>query len=464
MKLKKMVCALCAMFVGFSAVMFSGCSAYDVAVKNGFEGTQEEWLAQLKGEDGADGEDGKSLTFDELWEQVKDQYNSKEEFIRDIASFDVHQNDTVTIAQNMTSVVSVYCGFFHRPNVLAPVEVSASVGSGVVLSLNASAGSAYIVTNYHVVYSTEDDNGISESIYVYPYGALNTFSSKTGKDEYNGIRATYVGGAMQYDIALLKVENSDYIKQLAANDGIRAATLGDSDELCIGENTFAIGDGNGLGLSVSAGILSVDDEKIALMAADEENSVVFRVIRTDAAINHGNSGGALFDKDGKLIGITNAKNVEEETEGICYALPINQVKRVLENIWDNGGDDANGRVLLARLGITTQITHSIAYMDGDKLKVKEEITVYGKRADVSGAAKDVLSIGDVLLRFQLMRGGQTVLDKKILRQREIENALLAVRKGDKMIITVRRARLDGSTVERDVEVNFDSDIYFGEYA
>lgn len=464
MKLKKMVCALCAMFVGFSAVAFSGCSAYDVAVRNGFDGTQEEWLAQLKGEDGADGEDGKSLTFDELWEQVKDQYNSKEEFIRDIASFDVHQNDTVTIAQNMTSVVSVYCGFFHRPNVLAPVEVSASVGSGVVLSLNTSAGSAYIVTNYHVVYSTEDDNGISESIYVYPYGALNTFSSKTGKDEYNGIRATYVGGAMQYDIALLKVENSDYIKQLAANDGIRAATLGDSDELCIGENTFAIGDGNGLGLSVSAGILSVDDEKIALMAADEENSVVFRVIRTDAAINHGNSGGALFDKDGKLIGITNAKNVEEETEGICYALPINQVKRVLENIWDNGGDDANGRVLLARLGITTQITHSIAYMDGDKLKVKEEITVYGKRADVSGAAKDVLSIGDVLLRFQLMRGGQTVLDKKILRQREIENALLAVRKGDKMIITVRRARLDGSTVERDVEVNFDSDIYFGEYA
>lgn len=142
---------------------------------------------------------------------------------------------------------------------------------------------------------------------------------------------------------------------------------------------------------MTEGALSVESEYISLTAADEKSTIDFRVMRTDAAINSGNSGGALFDAQGKLIGITNAKRVDQlesdrttidSVDNIGYALPITQVKYAVENILDN-----NGGIKRAMFGISVQLTDSKA--------------VLGKRQ--SGDRRGKLGGGRVLGHHRLRR-------------------------------------------------------------
>ena len=122
----------------------------------------------------------------------------------------------------------------------------AAAGSGVIYQMNRAEGEAFIITNYHVVYdaSSNTDNGISDDINVYLYG-----SEETGK----AISATYVGGSLYYDIAVLHVSNSELLK---ASDSCEAE-IRDSDNILVGDNAIAIGNAKGYGISASLGIVSV---------------------------------------------------------------------------------------------------------------------------------------------------------------------------------------------------------------
>lgn len=481
-KLIKSIAAAC--LAAVAAFGFVGCdekviSAYDIAVENGFVGTEQEWLASLQG---ADGKDAEKIDIQDLYEtaQADGFQGSISDFIKEYFSLDVTENnDTEIIANNISSVVSVCCAFIetttsYQSSVLGgstvkTVNASGSLGSGVIIDLDKKNGNALIVTNYHVLYNSDADteDGISDCIYLYPYGARNYFTTgadtrgrltdvnKDGKKDGNdqgdfggdGIRARFVGGAMDYDVAILEILGSEYLKESAATE----AKLGDSNAVTVGEKVFAIGNANGEGISVTSGIVSVESETIQMASlSDATKAVNFRVIRTDAAINHGNSGGALFNAAGELIGITNAKNVEDETDNMGYALPITLVKYLCENIQDN-----DGVVRRAMLGINllTEET-SVALDENGKLTVKEKIVVT-QSGQLGTAGYGKLKLRDVF-RWISVNGGEQF---EITRQYHINDLLLTVRKGDTVTLGMIR---DGSEIT--VELVYDQDSYFTTYA
>lgn len=434
-------------------------SAYQVAVDNGFEGTEADWLKSLHG---ADGDDGKDLDIEDVYNAAKNNgyEGSFLEFLKEYLSVNVSENnDTDALAHNLMSVVSVYCGFEVTTTTggflggSTTTTIKCSAGSGVIYELNKDAGNAYVITNYHVVYNAESNSKISESIYLYLYGGFNTFDTSTGKDEGGGgIPATYVGGSMTYDIAVLEVQGSEVLRESCAE----AAEIGDSETLSVGEKVFAVGNPEGEGISVTEGVLSVESEYISLTAADEKSTIDFRVMRTDAAINSGNSGGGLFDAQGKLIGITNAKRVDQlesdrttidSVDNIGYALPITQVKYVVGNILDN-----NGSVKRAMFGITIQLTDSKAVLENGKAVIVEENSVASVSSGTIGYG--VFKKGDVIKSITI--GGET---KQITRRYQMIDRMLNVRKGDTVQVTVERGG-----EEKVLSFTFDQDKYFDSVA
>lgn len=446
------------------AVSCTGCdlalSAYEIAVKNGqFTGTEEQWIASLQGQKG---DDGKDLDIYEIYETALEKGALAEgatfaDFLKEYfsqSSFTgVEDNDTKTIAKNLTSVVNVVSKFTAGSGAYA--ETYFGAGSGVILELDKAAGNATVVTNYHVVYDSDAGNvktgSIAKEIYLGLYGDLMTFNKQyqmTGE----GILAQFVGGSPDHDVAVLKISNSSVLKN---SEIVSTATLGNSDDVVVGEKVFAIGNAEGEGISVTGGVISVDSEYITMTSTVNANETTdYRVMRTDAAINHGNSGGGLFNAQGKLIGITNAKSVSEDVDNMGYALPVSQVKAVVDNVLENGAFKS------AKLGITVQTIHSSAVWNDDStaLEIVEEIEVVevGKTLNgfVAVAGKD-LKAGDILLSAKLGDGEEIALTRRF----RLIDLLLQVRKGDTLYIKVKRANLLGTTTP-EIAITFDKDGYF----
>lgn len=217
------------------------------------------------------------------------------------------QTNTLVASKALLSTVSVVC--------------ENAAGSGVIYKLDKERGNAYIITNYHVLYDAKSTNAnkISTSINCLLYGQEFL--------DYM-IPATYVGGSMQYDIAILKVTGS----RVLVESNAMAAEFADSDEVSVFETAIAVGNAQGNGISVTGGVVTVDSENISMQSADNSMTIDLRVIRTDAAVNGGNSGGGLYNSEGKLIGIVNAKLISSSVEGMGYAIPSNIVKYMAENI------------------------------------------------------------------------------------------------------------------------------------
>ncbi len=446
--------------VGATVLGVSACneSAYDIAVKNGFIGTETEWLDSLRGENGKDGQSVDAQALYEGW-KAEGNEGSFLDFCEALNISVSSKNDTAQIAENILSVVSIYCpytvttdgeGWFNKT-----VDYGYQTGSGVIVDLNKQAGNAYIVTNYHVLYNLKSDRkGLLEDIWVYPYGAANRFSAEKGDVNGDGIKATYVGGAMDYDVAILKIEGSKYLQERE----VREAKLGDSNSLRMGEETFVIGNPAGAGISVTNGIVSVPSEYISMSALDERDLdkdkevdlLDYRVIRTSAAINGGNSGGGMFNLNGELIGIVNAKSGSTSNDNMGYALPITQVKAIYDNILANGD-----RVKLATLGIYVSVTGSRSVLDDDGNVVVVEEFCVTQEASAGSAAYQKLRVGDIFLSAQVEGGEKQILDRRY----RLTEVLLTVRKGQKVIFTVRNA----SGQEKEVTVTF-GEGHFATYA
>ena len=440
-------------------------SAYEIAVENGFVGTEEEWLRSLQG---ADGKDGKDLTAKELYQTaVESGYEGTYlDFCKEVLKVDVKENNDVDmIAKNMTSVVSIYCGFAQTTTVStspwggvsSSTKYYCTAGSGVIVDLNKEAGNALIVTNYHVIHDEKSDSGVSDSIWLYLYGGYNGFGTKEdgsfSETTGDGMQATFVGGSAAHDVALLRISGSEYLQTSIASQ----ATFADSDEVQVGEKVFAVGNPEGEGVSVTQGIISVASEYISMSITDTTKQTVdYRVIRTDAAINSGNSGGALFNTDGELIGITNAKNASSDVDNMGYALPSTQVKRLCQNILKNEKLFGDGKVRLARLGITVQITASNAYYDEyGKLKIREESTIREVTAN-SAAEVNGLSVGDRIIAVKTGDGEWF----SFTRQYQLVESLMPLALNDSIEIKYVCAS-DGS--EKTVLVKFDKEAYFTIY-
>ena len=194
-----------------------------------------------------------------------------------------------------------------------------AAGSGIIISED-----GYILTNNHVISG-------ADKITVY----VNSGEDDAEEQTYE---ATLVGSSENNDIAVLKIDA----------EGLNAAAFGDSDQLEVGELAVAIGNPMGkVHGSVTAGIISAVEQELTI------DDVTINAIQTDAAINPGNSGGALFDSYGNVIGVVYAKSSSVNIEGIGYAIPVNNIKELVEqmiNDPDSVKDQTKGSQIM--LGIT----------------------------------------------------------------------------------------------------------------
>ncbi|MCL5283702.1 MAG: trypsin-like peptidase domain-containing protein [Armatimonadetes bacterium] len=196
--------------------------------------------------------------------------------------------DTVGEAQSTT--------MFFGQAVPGPLEIMEGKGSGVIISPN-----GYVVTNNHVIANTD----------------IIRVTTPSGK-KYDG---RVVGSDPQADIALVKINGKN----------LPYARLGDSSKLMVGEWAIAIGDPLGVGTTVTVGVVSATNRHNLRI---DQNHILRDAIQTDAAINRGNSGGALANINGQLIGINTAIVSEGGggNIGIGFAIPINTVRSVLRTL------------------------------------------------------------------------------------------------------------------------------------
>ena len=355
---------LVAVFVACDEQGGYGLSAYELAVANGYEGTEAEWLASLEGADGTNGENGingedgadRVLSPAELYQEAtaNGYTGTYLEFLKEYLSSSSSAITAYATNNALRSAVSVVCTFdYTSTNIFGQTQTgnAKSSGSGVIYKLDKASGSCYIITNYHVVYykNSNTEDKISDDIKIYLYG----YQLSSTSVDY-AIEATYVGGSLNYDIAVLKVTNSEILKN---SDAVSASVA--TEVPAVGSTAIAVGNPSGGGISATSGVISVQSEYIQMTGADDQTTVQIRVMRVDTAINSGNSGGGLFNANGELIGIVNAKVNFSSIENIGYAIPVSTAVSVAENIID-GAESGYTSVRKCMLGIETTISESYA--------------------------------------------------------------------------------------------------------
>lgn len=352
-----------------------------------------------------------------------------------------HNKNLLAASKAVLSSVSVICVFeeykYSLSGVPTGTKETASAGSGVIYKLDKEKGDAYVITNYHVVYNSNSTkaDGISRDIKLYLYGMENLAEG----DKSYAIPATYVGGSMNYDIAVLKVSANATLMESNA----RAVDIADSDAVTILDTAIAIGNPGGGGLSATVGTVNVDSENIHIQFGS--TTVQLRVMRTDAAVNSGNSGGGLFNDSGALIGIVNAKNSNTTVDNIGYAIPSN----VATAIADNAIHYSDGTIKRCMLGITVGVRkYSTDYdLETGKIHRLEEVVISNIAADAPAA--EYLAAGFVINSITV--DGVT---HKVTRIFHVVDSMLAARVGSSVTINVT----DTEGVTRDVNIPITSDM------
>ena len=178
-------------------------------------------------------------------------------------------------------------------------QVESGAGSGVIISSD-----GYILTCAHVV------------------DGASTITVTIGDKDYT---ATLVGEDTTSDIAVIKIDA----------DGLTPATVGDSDNLKVGQSVMAVGNPLGeLGGTVTGGMISALNRSVTIQGTSSTNTM--SLIQMDASVSPGNSGGGLFNMNGELIGIVNAKSSSSDAEGLGFAIPINDAIKVAQELLENG--------------------------------------------------------------------------------------------------------------------------------
>ncbi len=294
---------------------------------------------------------------------------------------------------------------------------SPSTASGVFYQIDKENGDAYIITNYHVVY--DKFTGLCEDITVYLYGMLL---------ESYAIPATFIGGSSTYDVAVLRVEDSEILKQSYAT----TVSFASSDDVRVFDTVYTVGNPEGHGFAVTKGIVSVESEQIVIEGA-EGVAIQLRVIRVDAAVNSGNSGGGLFNENGELIGIVSAKRVGSDVDNMGYAIPSNLVYYLVNNILDNCDGVTNTQIKKALMGITISSSTIGVVVDPETGDVKQAELVEVIDVSLGSLAFGKIQIGDIINSITL--DGVTV---EVTRMHHVTDIMLNAREGSIVSLNVTR--------------------------
>ena len=451
-RLGKGILAAAAAAVLCAALLFAGCSsAYVTGIENTGDG-----LYTVHYSDGStttftveNGKDGADLNSEDVYQSYCERYGEIEfsDFLEKYLDVNAGDN-TGVIQKSLQSAVTVYAEFCVTQSSGWPFGsmlkgLSQSIGSGVIYEIDDS--SVYFVTNYHVVYnsSANADNGsdIGRRLVVYLYGSedkdkpaqINGETDELGYPvlDYGdyAIECEFVGGSYSNDLAVLRADTADVF---AVNDSVAAASV--ADGYAVGQTAIAIGNTEAEGISVTEGIVSVEREEVLFTGGRTQE-----VLRIDTAIYSGNSGGGLFDLKGRLIGITNGGN--EEDQNINYAIPLQVVRGTVENILFHAtdGDDNTNGLLTPTLGIGLESQNARYVYDAAEGygKIYEDVAV----ATVSSrsiAAGIGIEEGDLVCAFLI--NGKAY---EIARSYDIADLRLTLRPGDTLSFTVER---DGAQV------------------
>ena len=286
-------------------------------------------------------------------------------------------------AQNVNSTVGITTSI--TTNYWGYQTTSAASGSGFILTED-----GYILTNYHVIEN-------SNSVQVTTYDNTAYSASIVGYDESN-------------DIAVLKIDAT----------GLTPVVLGDSDELYVGDEVMAIGNPLGeLTFSLTVGYVSALDREVTL-----SSGTTMDLIQTDAAINSGNSGGALFNTYGEVVGITNAKYSSSSSsssasiDNIGFAIPINHVKGIVTSIIEKG------YIVKPYIGVSVTSVSSEMISYGLPKGAAVKVIAEGSPAEESG-----LKVNDIVTAIN---------GEEITTSSELVKIVSAAQPGDVLTLTVYR--------------------------
>ena len=362
-------------------------------------------------------------------------------------------NTASTINYCLQSCLKIYSEFVETSysigfgGITQVSDVNVYTGGAVIYDVDTiSDGYTYLVTNYHVIYDNNADasrNGgtkIAREIYGYLYGSESTpvaaGRDSDGYTQYDygsyGIALEYVGGSVENDLAVLRAKTA-YMK--AVNENIKAVEL--ADTYYVGETAIAIGNPEGNGISVTQGIISTENELITLNIDGNWRS--YRSLRIDTPLYSGNSGGGLFNSAGKLIGITNAGNTEDQN--INYAVPLEIVTGTVDNIiyYANDGDDSTNNAYTVDLGVTLSSSNSKYVYDASAGygQVSEDVRI-DSVVSASIAANAGAKVGDIL-RGVIINGEES----EVTRTFNLDDIAITMREGDSVNLVVER---DGGLV------------------
>ena len=303
------------------------------------------------------------------------QYGEKKE-TNFTKAIDIAYNCVVEIKSTVESNYSSSFFFFE------PMPAySTSMGSGVIISQD-----GYIVTNEHVIDGANQKDAVKVKLY--------------DGSEYI---AQIIGYDTRTDLAVLKIDA----------EKLPFVSIADSSQLSMGEDVIAIGNPLGLGISCSNGIISALEKEIYI------NNVYLTVLQTNAAVNEGNSGGGLFDLNGNLVGIVNAKkssNTSSTTvEGMGYAIPSNTVKKIINELIENG-------YVKDRAALGIKVYTGTSYYSTNGVVVSEVI-------DGGSAQQAGILVGDTIV---------SINDIKVSEYADLSKVLDSKFVGDVVVVKVLR--------------------------
>lgn len=299
-------------------------------------------------------------------------------------------SDTAVYAANkiLPSIASITIEY--EINYMGRIQTASGSGSGIVISSD-----GYILTNNHVI-------STSDSSYFYEVSDATSVVVTLYNDETEYL-ATIVGTDSKTDLAVLKIDKTDLIP----------AELGDSDSVLVGEFVLAAGDPYGLTRSVTAGIVSALNREMVV------DGTTYNVIQADCAINSGNSGGALVNSSGQVIGITTLKLAGSGIEGVSFAIPINTAIPIYKELIENG------KVVRPYIGISgIDLDEATAIRNGLVKGIYVD-SVY----DNSPAEDANIMAGDVIVKFN---------GKSVSSMDELNELKDSMNVGDSVQITLYR--------------------------
>ena len=289
-------------------------------------------------------------------------------------------------------------------NFFGMTSSAAVSGSGFIVSSD-----GYIITNYHVIQNAYEGN----------------FDINVMTHDGTKYIATVVGTEQDNDIAVLKIDA----------EGLNPVTFGDSDELAVGDTVYAVGNPLGeLAFTMTTGHVSALDRKITT----SESSSAINMFQFDAAVNSGNSGGPLYNAEGKVIGIVTAKYSSTGVEGLSFAIPINDAIDIANDLITNGY--VTGK---AYLGVSIDTHYNSVY--ASYLNAPEGAYVSSVEKG-SCAEKCGLSAGDIITK---------VGDDEIKDFNDLDSAIRHYKAGESADITVYRRNNKDEGYNTTLKVTFD---------